>query len=62
MGRFLAFLIVTHASIIVSVSSSMDRSTPSAVNRMLPYQSIKDSIVSAVTLVPVIIGAGLLDQ
>ena len=54
MGRFLAFLIVTHASIIVSVSSSMDRSTPSTVNRMLPYRACTrhTPMVSAVVLSP----------
>ena len=61
MNRILTCFIVTHASIVFSVSSSMSHNTPSQVNGMLLYRSY-DPVASVVILVPRIFGAKLLDQ
>ena len=66
MLRFLTVIIATHASMVFSVSSNASHDAPSLVNGMLPYRSTCNKQInptaSVMDLVPVIVGAKLLDQ
>ena len=46
-------IIVTYAYIFFSRRSSVSRNTPSQLTGMLPYHSYKESVASAVSLMPV---------